>query len=221
MARILTTAMQTAISAKEGYADVWLIEITTSATVLRWATNASNVSWTYLWTGVGGIIEFAAPSETSDPSGQSMRMSLSGVDQTIIAQVLTANVRGRRCRLYWGQINLSTGLIISDPVEAFSGLMNSVWEISEVPSDTSSRGTVTVSTTIVSEMARYLFRRLLRTNTNSLRLMQARGDITPGSADTFFQTLPDIVGKPVYWGRVSASAGPAVGYIGPFYGSED
>ena len=78
-----------------------------------------------------------------------------------------------------------------------------------------------MSTTIVSERARYLFRRLLRTNTNSLRLMQARGDITPGSADTFFQTLPDIVGKPVYWGRVSASAGPAVGYIGPFYGSED
>ena len=98
MARILTPAMQTAISAKEGYADVWLIEITTSATVLRWATTASSPSWNYLWTGVGGIIEFAAPPETSDPSGQSMRMSLSGVDQTIIAQVLTANVRGRRCR---------------------------------------------------------------------------------------------------------------------------
>ena len=220
MARILSTAMQTAISAKEGYADVWFIEITTSATTLRYVTTPSDVSWnSQTWIGIGGVIEFASPPETSDPSGQSMRMTLSGVDQAIIVQVLTANLRGRACKLYWGQINTSTGVVVEDPVDAFSGLMNSVWEISQVPSDLGSRGTVNVSTTIVSEMARFLFRRLLRTNMNSLRMLQGRGGLT--ATDTFFSTLPDIVGKPVYWGRVNASAGPATGYMGPFYGNEE
>ena len=222
MSRTLTAAMQTAISAKEGYADVWFIEIITGnsdgtvASTLRYATAPTDVGWDsgstsspHTWTGIGGVIEFAAPPETSDPSGQSLKLSLSGVDTALITEVLDYELRGRRCRLYWGQILTSTGIVVVDAIEVFSGLMNATWEISHTPSDESTRGTVSVSTTIVSEMARYLFRRMLRTNTASLRLLQTRGGIFDSSnPDLFFQTLPAIVGKPVYWGRVGATANP-------------
>jgi hypothetical protein len=225
MARTLSAAMQTAISAKEGYADVWLIQITTSNTTLRYATAPSDVSWnSQTWTGIGGVIDFEPPPETSDPSGQSLRLTLSGVDTALIAQILNYELRGRDCTLYWGQITTSTGVVVADPVEAFGGLMNASWEISHTPSDESTRGTVTVSTTIVSEMARYLFRRLLRTNIPSLRLLQARSsrDIFDNSnPDVFFQTLPDLVGRPVYWGRVGAKANVAISYQGSFYGTEE
>jgi hypothetical protein len=225
MARTLTAAMQTAISAKEGYADVWFLKIITSNTTLYYVTAPTDVSWdSQTWTGIGGVIEFEPPPETSDPSGQSLRISLSGVDTALIAQILNYELRGRKCTLHWGQITIATGVVVVDPLEAFSGLMNASWEISHTPSDESTRGTVTVSTTIVSEMARYLFRRLLRTNVPSLRLLQSRStrDIFDESApDVFFQTLPDLVGKPIYWGRQGTRANPSISYQGSFYGTEE
>ena len=208
MSRTLSSAMQTAISAKEGYADVWLIEIETSNTTLRYATAPSDVSWSsQTWTGIGGVIDFDAPPETADPAGQSLRINLSGVDTALIAQILSYNTRGRNMKLYWGQITTSTGVVVVDPVLAFNGFTNSLWNIEHTPSDTGSRGTVRVSTTVVSEMARYLFRRMLRTSRTSLRLLQARStrDIFDESnPDLFFQTVPAIANKPVYWGRVGA-----------------
>ena len=223
MSRTLTTAMETAISAKEGYGDIWFIKIVTSNTTLYYSTAPSNVAWdSQSWIGIGGVISFDPPPETADPSGQSLRLSLSGVDTALITQILDYQLRGRNCRLYWGQILTSTGVIVTDPIEAFSGLMNASWEIAHTPSDQGTRGTVSVSTTIVSEMARYLFRRMLRTNTASLRQLQARGDVFDSSnPDIFFQTLPDLVGKPVYWGRQGATANPPISYSGPDSGVEE
>lgn len=232
MARTLTAAMQTAISAKEGYADVWFIKIITGKadgtvqSTLRYCTAPNDVdAMSNIWTGIGGVIEFEPPPETSDPSGQSLRISLSGVDTALIAEILNYELRGRNCTLHWGQITISTGVVVADPVEAFSGLMNASWEISHTPSDESTRGTVTVSTTIVSEMARYLFRRLLRTNVPSLRLLQSRSSrdiFDDTNPDVFFQTLPDLVGKPIYWGRVGAASNPSTrGLHGSFHGVEE
>ena len=221
MSRTLTTAMETAISAKEGYADVWFIEIAASGVTLRYTTAPTDVIWDsgstaapHTWTGIGGWIEFDPPPETGDPAGQSLGLSLSGVDTGMITEVLDSDLRGRTCRLYWGQILTSTGVVVIDAIEVFGGLMNASWQIDHTPSDQSTRGTVKVSTTIVSEMARYLFRRMLRTNPTSLALMQARGDITPTDADTFFSTLPALMGQPVYWGRRGATANPGVA---PYY----
>jgi hypothetical protein len=234
MSRILTAAMQTAISAKEGYSDIWFIELVTGKsdgsvqTTLRYVTAPEDVSWDsgstsapHTWTGIGGLIEFDPPPETSDPSGQSLSLTLSGVDSAIITEVLDYQLRGRTCRLYWGQVLTSTGIVVVDPIEVFSGLMNASWEITHTPSDQTVRGTVKVSTTIVSEMARYLFRRLVRTNPTSLGLMHTRGGITNAGADIFFQTLADLAGKPVYWGRVGATAPPMSSMHGAFYGNED
>jgi hypothetical protein len=228
MGRTLTSAMQTAISAKEGYADVWFIEIATSSTTLRYTTAPTDVIWDsgstsapHTWTGIGGLIEFTPPPETADTAGQSLGLSLSGVDTGMITEVLDNNLRGRTCRLYWGQILTSTGVVVVDAIEVFGGLMNATWQIEHTPSDQGTRGTVKVSTTIVSEMARYLSRRMLRTNPTSLALMQARGGITPTNADTFFSTLPALMGQPVYWGRRGATANPGVSSGDFIYGTDE
>jgi len=154
------------------------------------------------------MIEFEPPPETSDPAGQSCRISLSGVNTAVISEILSNNVRGRDCTLYWGQITTSTGVVVVDPIEAFAGLMNASWSIEHTPSDVGERGTVRVTTTIVSQLARFLFRRMVRTNVSSLREMQARSsrDIyVEANPDVFFSTVPDLVGRPIYWGRKGAS----------------
>jgi len=210
MGRTLTTAMSNAISAKEGYADIWLIEIAGSGGTIRYTTAPSNVAYdSQTWTGIGGVIEFEPPPETADPAGQSCRISLSGVNTAVITEILTEKLRGRDCKLYWGQLDIAAGTVVDDAIEAFAGLMNAPWTIEHTPSDTAGRGTVRVTTTFVSQLARFLFRRMVRTNVSSLREMQARSsrDIyVEANPDIFFSTVPDLVGRPVYWGRKGASA---------------
>lgn len=179
MARTLSSAMQTALSAKEGYSDVWLIEMLGSGSTIRYSNAPSDVLWdSKTWTGIGGVIDLQTPPETADPASQSCSISFSGVDTSIITEVLTNEVRGRSCRIYFGQVLLSTGVVVVDPIMVFKGMMNSSWEVSEQPSDTGSRGTSTISTSVVSEMARYMFNRSCLTNWKSLRDMQNRSHTT-------------------------------------------
>lgn len=175
----LTAAMITAIEAREGYGDVWLIEILGSGSTIRYSNLPSDVSWdSKTWTGIGGVISLESPPETADPAGQSCSVSFSGVDTTIIAEVLANQVRGRNCRIYFGQILISSGVVIVDPLLVFKGMMNSSWEVNEQPSSMGGRGTSKVSTTVVSDMARYMFNRSCFTNWKSLRDMQNRSSAT-------------------------------------------
>ena len=51
----LSSAMVTAISAKTGYSDIWLIEILGSSNTLRYTTMPNDVSYdSKTWTGIGG-----------------------------------------------------------------------------------------------------------------------------------------------------------------------
>ena len=175
MGRTLSSAMQTAISANTGYADVWFVEILGSGTSIRYTTLPNDVSWnSQTWTGIGGLIEIDAPPESADPGGQSCNISFSGVNQTIIAEVLTNQVRGRSCVIYWGQILISSGAVIVDPITIFDGMLNSRWTMEEQPSDHGQRGTVKVSTAAVSDMARNVFTHAVYTNWHSLQNMQNR-----------------------------------------------
>ena len=67
----LSSAMVTAISAKTGYSDIWLIEILGSSNTLRYTTMPKDVSYdSKTWTGIGGLIEIEAPPETTAPADQ-------------------------------------------------------------------------------------------------------------------------------------------------------
>lgn len=200
MTRTLTAAMQTAVAAETGYADVWLLGLTSSGGTTRITTASRDIVWggnTY--TAVGGAMTVEPPSETEDYAAQGLKMTLSGVSQTIIADLLANHMRGRACTAYFGQLNVATGVFVEDPLESFSGLLNDRWEITETRSQEGAPGTVTVSTTAVSEIARYLVRRGVRTNVQSHNDMLARAGLSVG--DTFFSRVSGLIGKTVLWGR--------------------
>lgn len=207
MTRTLEAGMVTAVAAVEGYADVWLLVLTSSGGTTRITTAPQSVTWDgNTYTAVGGAIEIEPPQETSDPQAQSLRMTLSGVTQTIIADLLTNNMRGQACTLYFGQIDPSSGAVVADPVEVFTGLLNDRWEIREERDERG--GTVRISTSAVSQLARYLVSRATRTNVQSHNDMIARAGGTPG--DTFFSRVPTLVGKLVMWGKSVTPVGDAV-----------
>lgn len=222
MARSLTAAMQTALAAEEGYADVWLLELTSSASTLRFTSASEDQKWDgQTWTAVGGAMRFDNPGETDDLVGQSYRVSLGGVDQTVISSLLSNDYRGQASKLYFGQILVSTGVVVVDPIEVFTGLVNESWSVSEEPGRDGRAGTVKVSTTVVRELARFGQHIAVRTNVQSHRDMLDRAGL--GVTDTFFKRVPGIVGKVIMWGGapVRVGGGGRGGVGGDGGGGED
>ncbi len=206
MARTLTAAMKTALAAEEGYADVWLLELTSSASTLRFTSASEDQSWnSQTWTAVGGAMQFDNPGETDDLSGQAYTITLGGVDQTVIQSLLANNYRGRASKLYFGQIDLSTGLVVVDAIEVFTGLLNESWTVSEEPGSDGRPGTVRVRTTVVRELARFGQNIAVRTNLQSHLDMLDRAGL--GVTDTFFKRVPELVGKVIMWGGVPVRRG--------------
>jgi hypothetical protein len=93
---------------------------------------------------------------------------------------------------------MATAIAGEGPILAFAGMLNSAWEISVTPSSLSARGTVRISTTVVSRMARYVFARELKTNLTSHQEFLERAGLS--TTDLFFRYVPDLMGKPLYWG---------------------
>ena len=205
MSRTLTGAMTTALSALEGYTDVWLLELNYSGGVLRYCDKPWDIDHGgQTWEGIGGVMTFTPPPETTDHSAQAMRLTVSGVDTGVIAAVLGNHVRGRLATVFWGQIDLATGAVVADPLEVFTGLLNDEWRIGHAQ-DEEGLGTATVSTTVVSRLARTLSPRQCRTNVTSHDAMLDRASIAVG--DKLFEFVPTLENKVIVWGRVAS--GPA------------
>jgi len=200
MARTLAAGMTTAVAASEGYADVWLLVIVSSGGTTRITTAGQDVLWNgNTYTAVGGAIQLSPPAETSDPAAQGLNITLSGVSQTIISDLLNNNMRGQSCTLYFGQVLLTTMVVADAPIESFTGLLNEQWTVTEQVGRGTAPGTVTISTSAVSDIARYLMPRGVRTNVISHNDMLGRASLAVG--DTFFSRVPELVGKQITWGR--------------------
>lgn len=220
MGRTLNAGMATAVAAAEGYADVWLLSLTSSGGTTLLTTAQQNVLYSGdTYTAAGGALELAPPAETFDPAAQSMQMTLSGVTQTIVSDLLSNNMRGQGCTVYFGQVLLSTGVLADAPIQVFTGYLNEQWRVTEQVGRGLEPGTVTVSTTVTSDIARYLFARGCRTNVTSHNDMLDRGGITTG--DTLFKRVPELVGKLVVWGRKRQVLGGNSGVEGTQGGDPD
>lgn len=198
MTRSLNAAMVTALQAEEGYADLWLLELNTSGGTLRYCDKAWDVAWnSQTWVGLGGVFTFGPPPETTDLSAQSMRFVASGVDTSIIAAILTDDVRGRAVNVWWGQINEATGVVVTDPIQMFGGLLNDDWRIQHVDDGTSAP-TATVETVFSTRVARGLPGRHVRTNPTSHDSMLDRAGLTTG--DRLFEFVSGLASRTVIWG---------------------
>lgn len=194
MTRVLTPAFETAVESETGEV-IHLIkaEFDTCAypDILYWTTGSVAILWdSQTWQAIGGALSWEAISEAGDDRAGGVPITLSGVDLSIISLLLSHKFRGRGVTIWRAHLNPTTGAVIADPYKVFKGLMNDKWEVTEQVADEGS--TIDVKTRLVSRIA--LFRQLkgIRTNLASHQ--------RHFSGDTFFQNVPILVGRKIYWG---------------------
>lgn len=201
MTRTLTAAMKTAFAAESGEA-FHLFELNFSGGVQRLTDGSNTITWDgKTWTAVGGHLRFDAVQEVTTLTGQGVRITLDGVDQTVISALLSENYIGRVARIYRGHIG-TDGTIIADPVELFNGLLNSPFEIRE------DGETVKVTTFVVSTLTRLRQRRGIRANVASHQQHFPN--------DTFFRHITAANARQPFWpGRPPRDPGGGGGGGGP------
>lgn len=151
------------------------------------------------WAGIGGVINYDRLAETTDASGQQTTLEVSGVDQSIIAEIMAQTYLGRMCRIWYAHLSPTAGTVIADPIEMFRGWMNGGWTIEEDRDDAG--GKVTVKCKLGTWMSG------MRTQEGIFTNVQSHQRKAPG--DTFFQNVPSLVNRKFYWGQ------PTPQYTGP------
>ena len=192
MTRTLTAGMVT--EAQAAHAQLFhLFSFEFSGGTVRLTTAPHDVTFDgNTFQAMGGHLTFEGVQETADLSAQGMRVTLDGVDQTVIALILTQNYIGRKAHLWYAHMDVSTGALVTDPAEVFEGRMNEPFEIEEVrPED--GPGSVTIRTAIVSELVGFKQRRGVAASLSSHQHHYAD--------DTFFQHIATQSSRQFWWGR--------------------
>ena len=143
------------------------------------------------YVAVGGHLGFDTVQESGDLTGQGVRVTLDGVDQTIISPLLAQNYIGRTAKVYQAHMD-SSGVLVVDPVLLFEGLLNSSFRVTE-SRDPDAGGTVVVTTTVVSPLVSFRQQRGIRATLASHQ--------HHFSGDTFFKHISTISARKVFWGK--------------------
>ena len=121
MARNLHSDFDTAVQASEVH-PILIAKINTSGGDVRVWTGIGDLTFnseTYTGTGdLGGVTEI---SEKSDMSATGLTFTLSGIPSSTISIALGQMEQGRACTLWLALLNTSTGALINNPYELFSG----------------------------------------------------------------------------------------------------
>ncbi len=179
---------------------VHLISLDFSSGTVYLSTGTVNLLWNgHTWSAVGGLLELGAVEESQDLQAQGADLKLSGVDQTVLSELLNANYRGYDATIYRARLNQTTGQIIGTPLLLFMGKQLNPYTVEE-QRDSRNGGTVTISTKLGSVLS--------ITQVRGIRA-QLISHQQVYSGDTFFQNIASLGARKVYW----ATTAPAdVGY---------
>lgn len=192
MSRTLTAGIQTAI-ADAGAEFTHLIELVFSGGVQRLSMGSTSLSWNgRTWTATKGALAFGHAKESSDLSAGAIELTLSGVDQSIIAILLSQHYLARSVKVWRAHLNTAAGTVISSPIPLFSGYMNGGYTVKDVR-PIEGHGTCTITLRCTDQLARLEERRGFQTNETSHQAVH--------STDRFFQHVNVLAHKPIVWRR--------------------
>ena len=156
-------------------------------------TDASNdVTWSgNTYTSVSGLSHDTI-QETTELGAQSVRVTISGVDTSVMTRMVQENYVGQTAIIRHAHI-ASDGTITSNPVIVFQGLMNTPFEMQETFEREG--GSATISTRLVSPFAIISKVNGVRSNVPSHQKYYP--------ADTIMRHLANISDQPVMWGNAT------------------
>lgn len=143
------------------------------------------------YVGVGDLGNVGTVEEALEVAAKSMIFSLSGIPSALIALALTDNYQGRPARLFIGALD-SSGAIIADPYEVFSGRMD-VIEVQD--------GGDTATFNLTAES------RLIDLNRSRERRYTDEDQRIDYPTDEGLKFIAGLQDKTLYWGQKVTSAG--------------
>jgi hypothetical protein len=189
MARSLTTGFKNHIAGVSVTPILLFYADFPSGAVRVWS-GYGNLSWggnTY--TGVGNFGGVDRVDESSDQSAKGIVFSLSGIPSSLITIALADAYQGRTCTLWLGALD-STGAVIADPYQFFSGRMD-VMEIED--------GGDTATIRLTGE------NRLIDLNRPRARRYTHEDQQIDYAGDLGLEYVAGLQDKKIYWGVAGAA----------------
>ena len=187
MTRTVTAGMVTGATGATGEV-CYLLSFAFSGGTLYLTTASTDIDWNGNTYQAIGALTFDAVQETRERTDQAVRLTLDGVDQTVITRILQENWLHRTATIHLA--HFSSGAIIADPVQIWSGVLSEAWRVRE--QSNRDGGTTSIETGIMSPFALFRQTRGIRANVPSHSSVY--------SGDTFFRHLLSIQGRPIFWG---------------------
>ncbi len=163
------------------------VRLTTAGKALQ-ATTAED--GTVLWSAMGGLLTIGAVEEKPDLAGSGMDLTVSGVDQTVLALILGDQYRGRLARAYEVMIG-DDGHVVGLPLLTCKGRMNGSWKVRQHRAQRTGASTVTISTKITDLAADLEHVSGIQMNEGSHQLYYA--------GDTGLANVVTLANRVVYW----------------------
>lgn len=185
MARSLTAGMESAVQA-DTIRPIMLAKISTEGgDVLAWS-GIGDITWNGdVYSGTGTLGGVSTVQETADLQANGITFSLSGVPSALISTALGQMRQGRNAQLWLGALDLTTGALIADPYELFTGF-------TDVPSIDEGGETSTISITAEN--------RLIDLERPKSRRYTAEDQAIDYPGDLGFDFVPALQDKDIIWG---------------------
>jgi len=154
----------------------------TGGTVRLWTGYGDRQIEGNTYTGAGSLLGISGLDEVADLSAKSITVTLSGVDQTVLALALAEPYQRRKLRVLFGVVNSTTS------VELFAGQMN----------------TMTIEDSGDSSVVSILVdSKLVELERASNRRYTSESQKSRHSGDTFFDYVAKLQDRQLVWGRAS------------------
>ena len=127
MSRPLTSGMSAAVGADQ-VAPAFLCDLDFSSATVRVWSGKGNFVWSGVgtYTGVGDYGGISQVEESKKVSANGVELSLSGIPSIMISHALNDTYRGRSVKIWMALFNVTTSVMIADPVQVFAGRMDTL-----------------------------------------------------------------------------------------------
>lgn len=186
MARDLTTALADAVQSGVVRPIVIAKIGTAGGDVRAWSGVGDLVFNGETYQGTGTLGGVSQVQESADLQANGVTFSLSGVPSELISTALGQMRQGMNAQLWFGALDTSTGQLIADPYELFTGF-------TDVPSIDEGAETATISITAENRLLD-LERARTRRYTKEDQAIDYPGDLG-------FDFVPSLQDKELIWGR--------------------
>ncbi len=183
--RTISASLSTALQADRVY-PLLLVEALFDSGALRlWNGDGALTALGETWTGTGLMLGISPIEETAEIRATGVNISLSGIPSAIVSIALAEDYQGRVARVYVGAFDASTGAVITDPILAFQGSIDTM-PISE------GGDTATIVVAVES--------RLIQLEKASLRRYTAQDQKVEFPLDTGLDHVAAIQDVTIVWG---------------------